>query len=43
MLDGAMGASRNRRRIPCSRQVTNCMLSPQNVPITVKDKIGPIR
>ena len=43
MLAGEIGARRNLRRMPCSRQVTSCMLSPQNVPITVSDNTGPIR
>ncbi len=30
-----IGARRKRRRIPCSRKVTSCTLSPQKLPITV--------
>jgi hypothetical protein len=43
MLAAGMGAKRNLRRIPCSRQVTICALKPQNVPITDIAITGPIR
>src|ERR1700730_114046 len=36
-----MGASRKRRRMPCSRKVTSCTLSPQKLPITVSVNMAP--
>ena len=35
------GARRKRRRIPASRNVTSCTLSPQKLPITVRVRIAP--